>query len=142
MYSVIWYSKGCLKKISIHLICSFFKPLQIAYLTQIKSYFHGYPFYSRQMCFLQGLRRCVLNGQIQILFCSTLYTTSFLELVSRQGSNSPRRISAASTASGYYSDDKERASFDSGVHGNYKSQHWRYSFRRCKYGVKTDSLLC
>ena len=49
---------------------------------------------------------------------------------SRQGSNSPRRISGASSASGYYSDDRERASFDSTAHGSMKSQHWRYSFRR------------
>ena len=67
------------------------------------------------------------------IICSKCYFIS--ELVSRQGSNSPRRISAASSASGYYSDDKERTSFDGGGHGSYKSQHWRYSFRRCKQSL-------
>ena len=74
----------------------------------------------------------LINKQIPatLLFAEAIICVS--ELVSRQGSNSPRRISAASSASGYYSDDKERTSFDAGVHGSYKSQHWRYSFRRCK----------
>ena len=42
------------------------------------------------------------------------------------GSQSPRRISQASSASGYCSDDRDRQSVDSSG----RSQHWRYSFRR------------
>ena len=61
-----------------------------------------------------------------------IFTKKSPELISRQGSSSPRRISGASSGSGYYSNDRERTSIDSGVHGQYKSQHWRYSFRRCE----------
>lgn len=45
------------------------------------------------------------------------------------GSQSPRRISQASSASGYCSDDRDRQSVDSGC----RSQHWRYSFRKCEW---------
>ena len=38
-----------------------------------------------------------------------------------------RRISSSSGVSGYYSD--ERPSLDGG-YNHYKSQHWRYSFRK------------
>ena len=47
------------------------------------------------------------------------------------GSQSPRRISQASSASGYCSDDRDRQSVDSSG----RSQHWRYSFRKCESDV-------
>ena len=73
----------------------------------------------------------------RISTCSGYSTGPELAMMnlSRQGSNSPRRISGASTASGYYSDDKDRhTSIDSGS-GTAKSQHWRYSFRKCKINI-------
>ncbi len=45
---------------------------------------------------------------------------------------SPRRISGASSISGYYSDDRASFSQESGYFATTKPQHWRYSYRRCK----------
>ena len=53
------------------------------------------------------------------------------------GSQSPRRISQASSASGYCSDDRDRQSVDSSG----RSQHWRYSFRKCESGVMAVILV-
>ena len=69
------------------------------------------------------------------------FKTLYSELISRQGSSSPRRISGASSVSGYYSEDRDRGSIDSGVHGAYKSQHWRYSFRRCEIFIIISVLV-
>ncbi len=68
---------------------------------------------------------------------------TWTENAARHGSLTPssRRISGASSiVSGYYSDDRERNSFSHDSSGNYlmqgshlKTQHWRYSFRKCNY---------
>lgn len=50
-------------------------------------------------------------------------------------SSGSRRISGASSVSGYCSDDKASFSNDNGYLGygvSGKTQHWRYSFRKCK----------
>ena len=75
-----------------------------------------------------------LSRWVSVYCCWQLIFTCLLRL----GSQSPRRISQASSASGYCSDDRDRQSVDSGG----RSQHWRYSFRKCEWRDLLTSKHC
>eukprot|EP00095_Tigriopus_kingsejongensis_P007206 maker-scaffold192_size271026-snap-gene-1.25 protein:Tk07206 transcript:maker-scaffold192_size271026-snap-gene-1.25-mRNA-1 annotation:"ras-specific guanine nucleotide-releasing factor 1-like" len=79
---------------------------------------------SIQVNLLHPSQSAAADGSRRISTCSGYSTTTDN---GRHGSLTPsRRISGASSLSGYYSDERERSSQDS----NHKSQHWRYSYRR------------
>ncbi|XP_071743969.1 ras-specific guanine nucleotide-releasing factor 2-like isoform X3 [Lepeophtheirus salmonis] len=59
---------------------------------------------------------------------------------SRHGSLTPRRISGASSVSGYCSDERGSFSTEGGLTPHMKPQHWRYSFRRYEEEQRETTL--
>ncbi|TRY67068.1 hypothetical protein TCAL_03106 [Tigriopus californicus] len=79
---------------------------------------------SIQVNLLHPSQTLTLDGSRRISTCSG-YSTATDN--GRHGSLTPsRRISGASSLSGYYSDERERSSSEA----NHKSQHWKYTYRR------------
>lgn len=70
----------------------------------------------------------IQNNLPEILSITSFY---HIDNGGRPGAASPRRISGASTVSGYFSDD-HRPSFSGSQESGGKPQHWRYSYRRCR----------